>query len=59
LGFARPVQNCPDQAVRQKIGQPGGVVHIGLAAGHILECAAFASTKTKSPSLRICHTGFQ
>jgi hypothetical protein len=27
--------------------------------GEFVTCAAFASTKTKSPSLRICHTGFQ
>jgi len=26
-----------DQAVRQQIGQPGGVVHVGLAPRHILD----------------------
>src|ERR1700738_3359104 len=37
LGLLVRYKTAPDQAVRQKIGQPGGVVHIGLAPGHILD----------------------
>src|ERR1700720_3736433 len=56
LGLLVRYKTAPDQAVRQKVGQPGGVVHIGLGRpGTFLTCAAFASTKTKSPSLRISH----
>jgi hypothetical protein len=31
LGLLVRHETAPDQAVRQKIGQPGGIVHIGLA----------------------------
>jgi hypothetical protein len=35
---------------QQQFGQPGGIVDVGLAARHILTCAAFASTNSNSPS---------
>ncbi len=37
LGLLVRYKTAPDQAVRQKVGQPGGVVHIGLASGHVLD----------------------
>ena len=37
LGLAVRHETAPDQAVRQKIGEPGGIVHVGLAPRHVLD----------------------
>lgn len=47
---------APNETVGQKVSQPSGVVDVGLAARHGLHVA---SVNSKSPSLKMCQTGFQ
>ena len=37
LGLLIRHETAADQAVRHKIGQPGGVIHVGLAPRHVLD----------------------
>ena len=37
LGLLVRHKTAPDQAVRQKIGEPGGIVDVGLAPRHVLD----------------------
>jgi hypothetical protein len=37
LGLLVRHETAPDQAVREKVGQPAGVVHVGLASRHVFD----------------------
>jgi hypothetical protein len=47
-----------DQAVLDQLGDPGRIGHIGLAAGHVVQWAAFSSQHS-SCSSSSCQIGFQ
>ncbi len=37
LGLLVRHETTSDQAMRQKVGEPSGIVHVGLAPGHVLD----------------------
>jgi hypothetical protein len=39
----------PDQTMRQKIGDPGGVVHVALAAGHVADVRRVRQKQNEAP----------
>ena len=45
--------------MRQQIGEPGRVVHVGLAAGHVLDVRRIGQGQRKIAVARMCQTGFQ
>jgi hypothetical protein len=47
-----------NQAVREQVGDPGGIVHVRLTTGTLRMCWALASTSSKRSSSK-CQTGFQ
>jgi hypothetical protein len=59
LGLLIRHKTAADQAMGQQIGEPGGVIHIGLAPRHILDVRRDRQHQLNIAVAQDVHTGFQ
>jgi hypothetical protein len=45
--------------MRQQLGQPGRIVHVGLATGHVFDMRGVGQHQPEATPASTCQTGFQ